>query len=113
MGYPTIRADHVVTATYDTALSTTPVRVSGGSASLVALGNVPPCQVRQGITIANQFNSTQNFFIGTTNAVTSAGVASFAALAPGQEKTFAFNGTVDLWVVAAAAGGKLGIVEWQ
>jgi len=113
MGYPTLRADSVITATFNQALSTTPIQISGGSTSLPALGNKAPSTVRQMITVVNHIASTQNIYVGVTNAVASSGASAIKTIAPGQEFTFACDGLLPLWVVAAAAGGVYGVVEFQ
>lgn len=113
-GYPTIRADGLITATYDYALgATTSQQISGGIATLAALGGKVPSTVRQSIIICNPPTSVGLLFISTVSTVTSTGVKAFAQLAPGQMMILAINGLFPLWILGSLPGTLSTVLEVQ
>jgi hypothetical protein len=107
--YPTIRFDSILAQVYGSAVGTTPVEISGQNTAIYT-----PSLHRQGIFVANPFNSTQRIFLSPNASVASSGANAIWTLDPGQEKYIACNGGVVLYAVAAgASGGLVSVVEAQ
>lgn len=105
--YPTIRFEQILFAIYGQS-ATAQVQVSGQGTTLYT-----PSRERQGIFIANPPNSTQTLYVSFSNTVAASGVGGMFALLPGQEKYIAANGSVGIFLIAAAAGGLYSIAEIQ
>jgi len=113
-GYPTIRADGLISANYDYALgSTTYQQISGGSTALTVLNNKLPSTVRQSIIVSNPPTSIGTLYISTVSTLTNTGGKSFAQLAPGQMMILAVNGLFPLYVLGSASGTLVTVLEVQ
>lgn len=113
-GYPTIRANGLISANYDYALgATTYQQISGGTAPLNVLNSKPPSTVRQSIIITNPPTSVGTLFISTVSTLTNTGGKAFAELAPGQMMILAVNGLFPLYVLGSASGTLVTVLEVQ